>query len=65
MLSDILFINRNSVALVRNTTIDVFGVSLDAVTDILDEIKSNPDSFADASDTKYIWLLRLHLLHSF
>ena len=43
---------RNSAALGRNTTIDVFRGSLDAVADIVDEMGSNPDSFADASDTE-------------
>ena len=52
MLSDLLFIDRNSAALVRNTTIGVFGGSLDAVADIVDEMESNPDAFAYASDTE-------------
>ena len=52
MLSDLIFINRNSTALGLNTTIDVFGGSLDAVADIVDEMESNPDAFADASDTE-------------
>ena len=52
MLSDLLFINRNSAALVRNTTIGVFGVSLVAVADIVDDMEINPDAFADASDTE-------------
>ena len=52
MLSDLIFINRNSAALGHNTTIGGFGVSLDAVTDIVGEMESNPDSFADASDTE-------------
>ena len=52
MLSDLLFININSAALVRNKTIDVYRVSLDAVADIVDEMESNPYSFADASDTE-------------
>ena len=38
MLSDLLFINRNSAALGRTTTIDIFGGSLDAVADIVDEM---------------------------
>ena len=63
MLPDLLFINRNSVALVRNTTIDVFLVSLDAVADIVNEMESNPDAFLDASETVYILLLKLHLLY--
>ena len=51
MLSDLIFTNRNSSALVRNTTIDVFGGSLDAVADIVDDTESNSDAFADDSDT--------------
>ena len=38
MLSNLLFINRNSAALGRNTTIDIFGGSLDAVADMVDEM---------------------------
>ena len=52
MISDFLFININSSALGCNTTICVFGGSLDAVADIVDEMESNPYYFADASDTK-------------
>ena len=52
MLSDLIFININSAALVRDTTIDVFGGSLDAVADIVDEMESNPYAFAYASDTE-------------
>ena len=52
MLSDLIFINRNIAALGRNTTIDVYGVSLDAVADIVDDMEINPDAFADASDTE-------------
>ena len=52
MLSDLLLINRNSSALGRNTNIDVFGGSLDAVVDIVHDVKSNPYSFEDASDTE-------------
>ena len=52
MLSDLLFINRNSAALVRNTTIGVFGGSLYAVSDVVDEMESNPHAFADTSDTE-------------
>ena len=52
MLSDFLFISRNSSALGRNTTIDVFGGSLDSVADIVDEVESKSDAFADASDTE-------------
>ena len=52
MLSNLLFIYRNSSALVRNTTIDVFGGSLYDVAYIVDELERNPYSFADASDTE-------------
>ena len=52
MISDLLFINGNSAALGRNTTIDIFGGSLDAVADIVDDTESNPDAFADAIDTE-------------
>ena len=52
MLSDLLFININSAALGRNTTIDIFWVSLDDVADMIDDMESNPDAFADASDTE-------------
>ena len=51
-ISDLIFINRNSAALGRNTTIGVFGVSLDDVADIVYEMESNPYAFADASDTE-------------
>ena len=54
MLSELIFININSSALGRNSTIDVFGRSLDAVADIVDDMDSNPDAFADASGTEYI-----------
>ena len=52
MLYDFIFINRNSAALGCNTTIYVFGGSLDAVADVVDEMKSNPYAFSDASDTE-------------
>ena len=52
MLSGFIFINRNSTVLGRNTTIDIFGGSLDAVAYMVDEMGSNPDAFADASDTE-------------
>ena len=52
MLSNLIFINRNSASLGRNTTIDIFGGSLDAVAYIVDGMESNPDAFADASDTE-------------
>ena len=54
MISNLIFINRNSAALGRNTTIDIFGGSLDAVADIVDEIESNLYAFADASNTEQI-----------
>ena len=52
MLSDFIIISRNSAALGRNTTIDVFGGSLDAAADIVDEVESNSDAFADSGDTE-------------
>ena len=52
ILSDLLFINRNSAALGRNTTIDIFGGSLNAMAYMVDEMESNPYAFADASDTE-------------
>ena len=52
ILSDLLFINRNSAALGRNTTIDVFGGSLDAVANIVDDMENNLDAFTYASDTE-------------
>ena len=52
MLYGLLSINRNSAALGRNTTIDVFGGSLDSVANIVDEMESNTYSFSDASDTE-------------
>ena len=52
MLSDLIFINRNIATLGRNTTIDVYGVSLDAVADIVDDMETNPDAFSDTSDTE-------------
>ena len=52
ILSDLLFINRNSAVLGRNTSIDVFEGSLDAGSDIVEETESNPYDFADASDTE-------------
>ena len=54
MISDFLFVNMNSSALGCNTTIYVFGRSLDAVANVVDYIESNPDAFADASDTEWI-----------
>ena len=53
-ISNLLLINRNSAAFGRNTPIDVFGGSLDAVADIVDDMERNPDVFVDASDTEYI-----------
>ena len=52
MLSDFIFIKRNSAALGRNTTIDIFGGSIDAVADMVDEMEINPDAFVNASDTE-------------
>ena len=52
ILSDLIFINRNSDVLVRNTTIDVFWGSLDYVTNIVDSMEINSDAFVDASDTE-------------
>ena len=52
MLSDFIFINRNSTELGRNTTIDVFGGSVDAVDGIVDDMESNPYAFADSIDTE-------------
>ena len=54
MLYGLLSINRNSAALGRNTTFDVFGGSLDAVDVIVDEMDSNPYAFAYASDNEWI-----------
>ena len=54
MLSDFLFVKINSAALVRNTIIYVFGGSLDAVADIVDEMESNSYASADPSDTEKI-----------
>ena len=50
MLSNLIFININSADLGRNTTIDVFGGSVDAVADIVDDMESNPDAFVDEID---------------
>ena len=52
MISGLFFININSAAFGCNTTSDIFGVSLDAVADIVDDTESNPDAFVDASDTE-------------
>ena len=52
ILFGLIFINRKSAALGRNTTIDLFGGSLDDVADIVDEMESNPDAFANSSDTE-------------
>ena len=52
MISDLLFININSAELGCNTTIAFFGLSLDAVSDIVDEMERNPYDFAYASDTE-------------
>ena len=52
IIYDFLFIRINSAALERNNTIDVFGGSLIAVADIIDEMESNPYNFVYASDTE-------------
>ena len=52
LLSDLIFMKINSSVLGRNTNIGVFGVSLDDMADIVDEMEINPDIFADASDTE-------------
>ena len=52
MLSDLIFINRNSAALCLNSIIDVFVGSLDAVDNIFDDMDSNPDASEDANDTE-------------
>ena len=52
ILSGLIFISRNNTALGHNTPIDVFGRSLDDVTDIFVEIESNLDAFADVSDSE-------------
>ena len=52
MLSNLLLTNINSTEFSRNTTIDTFGGLLGAVADMFDEMESNPDAFADASDTE-------------
>ena len=46
------FININSTESVCNTYFGVFGISLDAVANIVDDIESNPDAFAYASDAE-------------
>ena len=50
--SPICFSSTDSAALCRSTTIDIFGGSLDAVADIVDEMESNPDAFTDAIGTE-------------
>ena len=52
MISDFIFINRNSADLGRNTLIYVFGGSLDAVVNMVDYMEINPDALADDSDTQ-------------
>ena len=54
MLSDLIFINKNSTASVRNTPIYVSEISLDALAVIIDEMESNPYVFLDASDPEWI-----------
>ena len=65
ILSDLIFINRNSAALGGNTTFDIFGRSIDSVANIVDKMERIPNASADASDTEANLLLRLHLLHPF
>ena len=50
MISNLILININRTALGCNTPIYVFGWSLDAVANIVDDTDSNPDVFTDASD---------------
>ena len=52
LLSNLLLINRNSAALGHNTTIDIFGVSLDTVSDIGDDTERK--SYAFAYDSVYV-----------
>ena len=52
ILSTLIFINRNSTYLGRNTPIDVFGVSLDAMSNMVDDTEINLDAFADSIDTE-------------
>ena len=52
MISGFIFVNINSSDLGRNTTIYVFGGSLYSVAGIVDDVESNPDYSADASDTE-------------
>ena len=52
MLYALLFININSSDLGLNTTIDVFGGSIYAVEDIVDDMENNSYAFSDASDTE-------------
>ena len=54
MRSDFIIVNRNSATLGHNTTIDLFGVSLDAVADIVDEMESNPYAFAADIETEKV-----------
>ena len=51
MISDLLLIDKNSISSVHNTHIDIFGVSLDTVADIVYDTESNQDDFSDASYT--------------
>ena len=52
MISGLIFININITALGHNTPISVFGVSLETVAYILNEMDSNPYEFVYASDTE-------------
>ena len=55
MLSDFLLINKNCIALGCNTPMDVFGVSLDAVIDIVNTMDSNTDTFAHDFDSEIFY----------
>ena len=52
MPSELFFINRNSITSGRNTPIDVVEGSIEAVANIDDDMESNPDAFANASETE-------------
>ena len=52
MIYDFILFNRNSTELGCNTPIDVFGLSLDAVANIVNEMEINLYDFADDSDTE-------------
>ena len=54
--SDLISTNRNSTDSGRNTPIDVFGISLEDVANIVDKVDRNSDAFVDTSDTDYFLL---------